>query len=96
MVFLPFIVFAPVMLVFEVISVRAGKKGRGALVVLCDRLKLIFAVFGGWFELKLLSEQGIKLIEFIIFAAVCVIAVVRYFFDRKLSARSGHDDRESG
>lgn len=83
LVFMPFILCVPIMLLCEFVSVRANKKGRAALVVLCDRIKLALAVFGSFWELLLLSELPIGAVSVILFALACTRAFVSYSLERR-------------
>ncbi len=83
MLFLPFIIAVPIMLLCEVGSVKAVKKGCAPLAKLFDSIKLLLAVFSGWCELMLFSEQGIHPAVYIICVAFCLAATVRYFVERR-------------
>jgi len=83
LVFLPFIVMVPFMALFEFIGIRSMKKGRLHLTVLADRLKMIFAVFGGWWEIILGSEQPISIVSVCIFALLCIMTYISYFIKNR-------------
>ena len=83
LVFLPFIIAVPVMLLCEAGSVIAGRKGRKALAGLFDSIKLILAVLSGWCEVMLFSEQALHPAEFCICGGLCLAAAVRYLLRRK-------------
>ena len=66
----------------EIISVGANKKGRAALVTLCDRIKLLLAVFSSWWEMILVNEQPIGFVSVILFAVLCITDFIRYHFEK--------------
>ena len=82
LVFLPYIIAVPIMALCEIISVGANKKGRAALVTLCDRIKLLLAVFSSWWEMILVNEQPIGFVSVILFAVLCITDFIRYHFEK--------------
>ena len=83
LVFLPLIIMVPFMALFEFIGIRSKKKDRQQLMILADRLKLIFAVFGSWWELQLISELPIGTVSVSIFAALCIGSFVLHFMEKR-------------
>ena len=82
LVFLPFIVMVPFMALFEVIGIVSHKKGKAQLTALADRLKLIFAVFGAWWEIHLGSELPIGIVSVTAFAVLCIGSAVSYILGK--------------
>ena len=82
LVFLPFIVAVPFAVLFEVIGIVAKKKNALPLMVLADRLKLIFAVFGSYCAMVLDTEGALSVAFFAIFGVLCVLALAVYFRER--------------
>ena len=90
LVFLPFIVSVPIMLILELLSVRAVKKGNAGPALLFDRLKLLLAVFSGWWMLMLNSELSVGAVSVILYAALTAGCIISYFTSRK-KLNSGED-----
>ena len=85
LVFLPYIVTVPFMVLFEAVGIFTKKSGDRPLMLLADRLKLIFAVFAGWWEIVLCSEKAIGAVSVSIFGVLCAFSVISYFIGRKKS-----------
>ena len=81
LVFLPFIIAVPIMLLSEPFSVRAGRRGNKALVKLFDRIRLILALCAGWCEIMLFSEKAIHPAVFCISGALLAGAVISYIIN---------------
>lgn len=90
LVFLPYIAAVPLMAVLEAVDIFTGKSKNQPLMQLCDSLKLILAVFSGWWEMLIISEIAVGMASVSIFAALCLISVIRYFIARRSSSDSGH------
>lgn len=73
--------FAAVVLlaVLEVISVRAGKADKTALVALTDKLKLTSGVFFFWWNMLLISELRIDIVSPCLFVLLYIASFVMYF-----------------
>ncbi|MBR6873807.1 MAG: hypothetical protein IKN17_09915 [Ruminococcus sp.] len=83
LVFLPLIAAVPFMALFEVMGIRAKKKGTVPAMLLADRLKLIFAGFGCWWELVLIHEREIGVVSVGLFLVLCAGAAVLYYRGRR-------------
>ena len=90
LVFLPFIGAVPIMLILELMSVKAGKKEKTGLMLLFDRLKLLLAVFSGWWMLLLNSEQAVGAVSLCLYAAITAGCIISYLISRKRTG-SGED-----
>ena len=88
LVFLPYIITVPFMVLFEIAGIRSEKKKSLHAMVLADRLKLIFAVWGSWWEMVLDTEEKISKESVIIFLVLCTVSVVRYFLSKRLDSKN--------
>ena len=83
LVMLPLILAVALMAVCEVTGNIAKKRGSLPLTVMCDRFKLILAVFSAYWEIQLGSELPIGAASVMIFALLCLWAVVSFFISRR-------------
>ena len=87
-VFMFFIGMVPFMAIFEVIGIQSKKAGDNPKTVLADRLKVIFAVFCAWFEIKICGEEKLTFTEGAVFFGLCIINVIRYFIEKMLDGQT--------
>ena len=76
---IPHILIVVLLAVFEVISVKAKKADKSALVALTDKLKLISGVFFFWWNMVLVSELGIGIVSICLFVLLYAVSLIIYF-----------------
>ena len=74
----PEIVLIVLLLILEIIGVRAGKAQKSALVALTDKLKVICGLMFFWWEIMICSEEKIGVISVCFFLGACAVAFVLY------------------
>ncbi len=83
LVFLPVIIAVPFMAVCEAVSVRACRKGNDALMRLCDRMKLLLALFTGYWMLENIYEIAIGPVSLIVFAVLTAFIILCYVLEKR-------------
>ena len=81
---IPHILIVILLSVLEVISVRAVRGNKNALVSLTDKLKLIGGVFFFWWNMLLISELGIGVVSPCLFVFLTAASFIMYFKKNKL------------
>lgn len=76
---IPHILIVILLAVLEVISVKAKKANKTALVALTDKLKLISGVFFFWWNMLLISELGIGVVSICLFVFLTAASFIMYF-----------------
>ena len=84
LLFIPHILIVILLTVLEVISARAKKANKTALVALTDKLKLINGVFFFWWNMLLASELAIDIVSPCLFVLMFTASFIIYFKRRKL------------
>ena len=80
---IPHIVIVVLLAVLEVISVKAMKANKTALVSHTDRSKLISGVFFFWWNMLLISELGIGIVSVCLFVLLYAVSFIIYFKRKK-------------
>ena len=76
---IPHIMIVALLAVLEVMSVKARRSNKNALVALTDKLKLISGVFFFWWNMLLISELGIGIVSLCLFVLFYTASFIMYF-----------------
>lgn len=80
---IPHILIFILLTVLEILSAKAVKSNKNALVSLTDKLKLTGSVFFFWWNLMLMSEMRIGIFSVSLFVCLCVLFFIIYLKRKK-------------
>ena len=80
---IPHFLIVVLLAVIEVISVKARKADKNALVALTDKLKLISGVFFFWWNMLLADESSVGIVSLCLFVLLYTASFMIYFIKKK-------------
>ncbi|MBR1554904.1 MAG: DUF1648 domain-containing protein [Oscillospiraceae bacterium] len=81
---IPHILIIILLIVLEILSVKAIRTNQNTLAILLDKLKLTDGVFFFWWNLLLASEMSIGIFSAVLFVCLHILFAVSYFENKKI------------